>query len=96
MGGPIEVNYAAIQTAADEVNKAQRLLETKLEETQAEVKRLGSTWTGSAQEQYLQAQAKVDEAQAALAQVLAKTEVALNDARMRYEEGEKKIQGSFG
>lgn len=96
MGGPIKVNYAAIETAAGEVNKAQRLLETKLEETQAEVKRLGASWEGAAQEAYLQAQQKVDQAQAALAQVLAKTEVALQDARTRYMEGEKKIEGSFG
>lgn len=96
MGQPIKVNYAAIENAAGQVKQAETLLRTKLEETQAEVKRLGETWTGSAQEQYLAAQAKVDEAQEALGQVLARTEVALNDARARYQEGENKIAGSFG
>ncbi|WP_028852119.1 WXG100 family type VII secretion target [Thermocrispum municipale] len=92
----IQVDYATLERAADEVNKAQQLMNTKLEEVEAEVKRLAASWEGEAQTAYQTAQKKQNEAQAELAQVLAQIETAILDAKQRYAQGEQGITQSFG
>ena len=92
----IQINYATRERAADEVNKAQQLMNTKLEEVEAEVKRLAASWEGEAQTAYQVAQKKQNDAQAELAQVLAQVETAVIDAKQRYAQGERGITDSFG
>ncbi|GAA5124979.1 WXG100 family type VII secretion target [Haloechinothrix salitolerans] len=92
----IEVNYAALEQCADDVNKAQQQMTGSLEQVEQDVKRLCSTWTGQAQEAYLVQQKKYDEAQAELIKILASIETAIMDTKTRYMEGDKGIANSFG
>lgn len=91
----IKVNYAALEQAAGEVNKAQKLMETKLEQVEARVKKLAATWEGDAQVAYNAAQDKQNVAQSEYAQVLGQIEIAILDAKERYATGEKNITDSF-
>lgn len=95
MSGPIEVNYAKLDQCADAVNKAQRTMETKLEQVEADVAKLGQSWTGEAQTAYKMKQDKLNEAQAELAQTLAKIEIAIKDTNERYRTGEGDITKMF-
>lgn len=92
----IKVNYAALETAAGEVNKAQKLMDTKLEQVEARVKKLAATWEGEGQIAYQAAQDKQNQAQAELSQVLGQIEIAIMDAKERYATGERGIADSFG
>jgi 6 kDa early secretory antigenic target len=92
----IQINYATLETAANEVKKAQTLLNTKLEEVEAQVQKLGNSWEGESKTAYEAAQKKQNEAQAELAQVLAQIETAIMDAKQRYMDGERATTQSFG
>ena len=95
MGEPIQVDYAKLQQCEDAVDKSEKTLNTKLEAVEAQVAKLGNTWTGEGQASYQQAARKVNEAQGELAQTLAKIKITIADTNARYQQGEKDITGMF-
>lgn len=95
MSGPIRIDYAKLAQCEDAVDKSEKTLNVKLEAVESEVARLGNSWTGSGAEAYKQAAAKVNEAQAELAQTLAKIKITIADTNARYQKGEKDVTGMF-
>lgn len=95
MSNPIAVDYDKLQQCEDAVDNADKTLRVKLENVEGEVKRLGETWDGEGAIAYQQAAAKVNEAQEALAQTLAKIKITINDTQARYRGGEKDVTGMF-
>lgn len=95
MSGPIQVDYAKLQQCEDAVDKSEKTLNVKLENIESEVARLGESWTGEGAQAYKQAAAKVNEAQAELAQTLAKIKITIADTNARYQQGEKDVTGMF-
>lgn len=95
MSGPIQVDYAKLAQCEDAVDKSEKTLNTKLEAVEAQVAKLGNTWTGEGQAAYQQAARKVNEAQGELAQTLAKIKITIADTNARYQQGEKDVTGMF-
>jgi WXG100 family type VII secretion target len=95
MSGPIQVDYAKLQQCEDAVDTSEKTLNTKLEAVEAQVAKLGNTWTGDGATAYRQAADKVNQAQGELAQTLAKIKITIADTNARYQQGEKDVTGMF-
>lgn len=92
----IVVNYAALQTASDDIKDTTNQVNGILDQLKSDLGPLVESWEGEAQAAYRQQQQKWDEAADDLNRVLASIGTAVQDALTRYQEGEQKTQASFG
>lgn len=92
----IVVNYAALQTASDDIKDTTNQVNGILDQLKSDLGPLVESWEGEAQASYRQKQDQWDQAADDLNRVLASIGTAVQDALTRYQEGEQKTQASFG
>lgn len=91
----INVNYAALGTAADDIRNTTTRVNGILDQLKSDIAPLVNTWEGAAQEAYRGKQAQWDQAAEDINRVLASIGTAVNDALSRYQEGESRNRQSF-
>ncbi len=91
----IVVNYATIQAAADDCNATGGELQAAFDRLKDDLKPLITTWTGSAKEQYDQAQRTWDSKFEDLKQVLAQIAAALPEIANGYQATDNAVEGLF-
>jgi early secretory antigenic target protein ESAT-6 len=91
----IVVNYATIQLAADDCNSTGGELQAAFDRLKDDLKPLVTTWTGSAKEQYDQAQRTWDAKFEDLKQVLAQIAAALPEIANGYQATDNAVEGLF-
>jgi WXG100 family type VII secretion target len=94
-GAGIVVNYATIHAAAEDCNKTGGELQAAFDRLKDDLKPLVTTWTGSAKEQYDQAQRTWDQKFEDLKQVLAQIGAALPEIANGYQATDNAVEGLF-
>ena len=94
-GPGILVNYATIHAAADDCNTTGGELQQAFDRLKDDLRPLVTTWTGSAKDQYDQAQRQWDQKFEDLKQVLAQIAAALPQIADGYQSTDKAVEGLF-
>ena len=94
-GAGIVVNYATIRAAADDCATTGNELQQAFDRLQDDLRPLVTTWTGSAKEQYDQAQRNWDQKFEDLKQVLAQIAAALPQIADGYQSTDNAVEGLF-
>ena len=94
-GPGILVNYATIHAAADDCNTTGGELQQAFDRLKGDLRPLVTTWTGSAKDQYDQAQRQWDQKFEDLKQVLAQIAAALPQIADGYQSTDKAVEGLF-
>ncbi|MFJ7210389.1 WXG100 family type VII secretion target [Amycolatopsis sp. NPDC098790] len=94
-GAGIVVNYATIHAAADDCRSTGGELQQAFDRLKDDLKPLVTTWTGSAKEQYDQAQRTWDQKFEDLKQVLAQIAAALPQIADGYQSTDNAVEGLF-
>jgi WXG100 family type VII secretion target len=89
------VNYATIHAAAEDCNATGGELQHAFDRLKDDLKPLITTWTGSAKDQYDQAQRNWDQKFEDLKQVLAQIGAALPEIANGYQSTDKAVEGLF-
>jgi early secretory antigenic target protein ESAT-6 len=85
----ILVNYATITNASTDVRNTAGRIKQQLDDIEAAVKRVATTWEGEAQEGYQRKQRDWDKTAADLHQTLMKIATALQNSAENYQATEK-------
>lgn len=93
--GLLVVNFAALQQASADIQKALTTLESQLDQLEKDAAPLVSTWQGNAQEAYAQRQTKWRQGAQDLSNMLRDIKRALDDSASDYMSTEKKNTGLF-
>ncbi|GAB3153024.1 WXG100 family type VII secretion target [Amycolatopsis sp. NPDC004378] len=91
----IKVNYATIRAAADDCQQTGGELQQAFDRLKDDLKPLITTWTGSAKDQYDQAQRTWDQSFEDLKQVLAQIAAALPQIADGYQATDNAVEGLF-
>ena len=83
--GEIQVSLEALQAGQAGVQRSFNALDSTLTELENSLRPMIETWSGAAQESYLQCKRQWDEAALALAQVLQTVARAVGDAHENYQ-----------
>lgn len=94
--GEIKVDFNQLGSLADNLNSTASKIQGQLDELEQMLKPLISTWEGSAQEAYHQAQREWDQSAQRMQEITAKMGAAVNVARESYQQGEQRNAGMFG
>jgi early secretory antigenic target protein ESAT-6 len=92
----ILVNYATITNASSDVRSTAGRIKQQLDDIEASVKRVASTWEGEAQEGYQRKQREWDQTAADLHATLLKISAALQSAAENYQATEKSNASTWG
>ena len=92
----ILVNYATITNASTDVRSTAGRIKQQLEDLEAAVKRVASTWEGEAQEGYQRKQREWDQTAQDLHSTLLKISAALQSAAENYQATEKSNAATWG
>jgi early secretory antigenic target protein ESAT-6 len=92
----ILVNYATITNASSDVRSTAGRIKQQLDDLEAAVKRVASTWEGEAQEGYQRKQSEWDKTAADLHATLLKIAAALQNAAENYQATEKSNASTWG
>ncbi|MDG4807343.1 WXG100 family type VII secretion target [Micromonospora sp. WMMD1120] len=93
--GVLVVNFAALQQAGADINKALNTLDSQLGQLERDAAPLVASWTGEAQQAYEQRQARWRAAAQDLQAMLRDIRLAVNDSASDYLDTEKKNTGLF-
>jgi len=93
--GEIKVNYATIQTAADDCKSTTTELERLFGDLKNDLNPLVNTWDGNAKESYLAAQGEWDRKFDDLKQVLAQIAIVLPQIADGYQGTESGVEQLF-
>jgi early secretory antigenic target protein ESAT-6 len=93
--GLLVVNFAAMQQASADIQKALNTLDSQLDQLEQDAAPLVSTWVGEAQEAYAVRQAKWRQASMDLQNMLRDIKMALDESASDYQSTEKKNTGLF-
>lgn len=88
----IEVKFATIEGAAQDVRKVADDIKRSLDDLEAKVRKVAETWEGEAHEAYLRKQREWDRTAADLHATLYKIAGALGDTDEGYRNIEKQIE----
>jgi len=94
-GAGIVVNYATIHAAAEDCNSTGNELQQAFDRLKDDLRPLVTTWTGSAKEQYDQAQRTWDQKFEDLKQVLAQIAAVLPEIADGYQQTDNAVEGLF-
>ncbi|WP_410630037.1 WXG100 family type VII secretion target [Amycolatopsis sp. cmx-4-83] len=94
-GAGIVVNYQTIHAAAEDCSTTGNELQQAFDRLKDDLKPLVTTWTGSAKDQYDQAQRNWDQKFEDLKQVLAQIAAALPQIADGYQSTDKAVEGLF-
>jgi 6 kDa early secretory antigenic target len=92
----ILVNYATITNASTDVKSTAGRIKQQLDDLEAAVKRVASTWEGEAQEGYQRKQREWDTTAQDLHSTLLKISAALQSAAENYQATEKSNATTWG
>ncbi len=92
----ILVNYATITNASTDVRTSAGRIKQQLEDLEASVKRVATTWEGEAQEGYQRKQREWDQTAQDLHSTLLKIATALQNAAENYQATEKSNASTWG
>lgn len=96
MSGQILVNFQTISQAASDVRQTAQGVRRQLDDLEAGVKKIATTWEGSAQEAYRAKQAEWDQRAASMQQTLEAIAKALDTAAQNYQSTEHKNANIWG
>ncbi|MCW2875728.1 WXG100 family type VII secretion target [Actinacidiphila oryziradicis] len=96
MSGQILVNFQTISQASTDVRQTAGNIKRQLDDLEAGVKKIATTWEGSAQEAYQAKQSEWDQRAASLHQTLEQIAKALDTAAQNYQATESKNQQIWG
>ncbi|MFI1963528.1 WXG100 family type VII secretion target [Streptomyces pathocidini] len=88
MSGQILVNFQTISQAAQDVRSTANNIRRQLDDLEAGVKKIATSWEGSAQEAYRAKQAEWDQRAASMQQTLEAIAKALDSAAQNYQSTE--------
>ncbi|MBT2395198.1 MULTISPECIES: WXG100 family type VII secretion target [unclassified Streptomyces] len=92
----ILVNYATITNASTDVKNTAGRIKQQLDDVEAAVRRVATTWEGEAQEGYQRKQRDWDKTAAALHATLMKIAAALQNSAENYQATEKSNANTWG
>lgn len=92
----ILVNFATVTQASTDVKSTAGRIKSQLDDLESMVKRVASTWEGSAQEGYQAKQRQWDQTADHLHQVLMKISTALQNSADNYQSTEKSNANVWG
>ncbi len=95
MSQPMEISYAALDQAADDVNKTGGELKALFDDLKSQLNPLISSWEGDGQAAYLAAQAEWDKGFDELNQLLAQIGGVLPQLREAYQSTEQGVTNLF-
>ncbi|MGY0491364.1 WXG100 family type VII secretion target [Streptomyces sp. WG-D5] len=90
MSGQVLVNFQTISQASQDVKSTASRVRQQLDDLEAGVKRIASTWEGAAQEGYQAKQNEWDQRAASLHQTLESIARALDTAAQNYQATESR------
>lgn len=93
--GVLVVNFAALQQAGADIQRALNTLESQLGQLERDAGPLVSAWTGDARQAYEQRQARWRSASQDLQSMLRAIKLAVDDSAADYLDTEKKNTGLF-
>lgn len=93
--GVLVVNFAALQQASADIQKALSTLDSQLGQLERDAAPLVATWDGEAKQAYAQRQAKWRSASQDLQNILRDIKVAVDESAADYLSTEKKNTGLF-
>ncbi|GAA2514199.1 WXG100 family type VII secretion target [Streptomyces sp. NPDC059506] len=96
MSGQILVNFSTISTAANDVRQTASSIKNQLDDLEAGVKKIATTWEGSAQESYRAKQAEWDKRALSMQQTLEQIAKALDQAAQSYQATESRNKAMWG
>ncbi|GIJ26500.1 hypothetical protein Vqi01_16620 [Micromonospora qiuiae] len=93
--GVLVVNFAALQQASADIQRASNTLESQLGQLERDAAPLVATWSGEAQQAYEQRQSRWRNASQDLQAMLRDIKVAVDESAADYLDTEKKNVGLF-
>ena len=93
--GLLLVNFAALQQASADIQKALNELTNQLDQLERDAGPLVATWAGPAQEAYRERQARWQNAAGELADILRNVKVAVDQSAADYQDTERKATNRF-
>ena len=91
----LRVNHAGLDTAADDLARAVKQIDDRLNRLESELAPLRSDWTGNAQQAYTTAKAKWDAAMQEMKTLLADTSATVTQSNQEYMAADKRGAASF-
>ncbi len=92
----LRVNHAALDGAADDLGRAVKQIDDRLNRLESELAPLRSDWTGQAQQAYIVAKAKWDGAMQEMRNLLQETSVGVTQSNADYRSADQRGAASFG
>jgi len=93
--GSISVNFDSLAGGEQGIRSNYAKLNATLEQLESDLRPMISTWTGAAQESYLQCKKQWDDAAAALSQVLSQIGTAVGQAHENYTGAENAARSNW-
>jgi WXG100 family type VII secretion target len=93
--GDFKVNFAALDTAAADINAAGRALQARLDDLDRSLQPLQADWTGAASESYQQARAKWTQAIGDMNTLLGEVGRAVQESGAGYTDAERNNAGRW-
>jgi 6 kDa early secretory antigenic target len=89
MSGELRVNHSGLDTAAADLSGSVRSIDDRLNRLESDLAPLRADWSGEAQQAYIAAKAKWDQAMEHMKQVLADTSVSVSQSNTDYTAADK-------
>jgi WXG100 family type VII secretion target len=91
----LRVNHAGLDTAAEDLGRAVKQIDDRLNRLESELAPLRSDWTGSAQQAYTTAKAKWDGAMEEMRNLLQDTSNNVHQSNADYKAADQRGAASF-
>ena len=91
----LRVNHAGLDTAADDLARAVKQIDDRLNRLESELAPLRSDWTGNAQQAYVVAKTKWDTAMQEMRDLLQQTSTTVHQSNADYQAADKRGAASF-
>lgn len=92
----LRVNHAGLDTAAEDLSRAVKQIDDRLNRLEQELAPLRSDWSGSAQQAYTVAKSKWDTAMLEMKSLLAETSATVHQSNAEYKAADQRGAASFG
>ena len=91
----LRVNHAGLDTAAEDLGRAVKAIDDRLNRLESELAPLRSDWTGNAQQAYVVAKTKWDTAMQEMKTLLAETSATVTQSNQEYMAADQRGAASF-
>ncbi|HYF74293.1 MAG TPA: WXG100 family type VII secretion target [Nocardioides sp.] len=92
----LRVSHAGLDTVADDLGRAVRRIDERLDRLESELAPLRSDWTGSAQQAYLAAKGTWDRAMQEMKALLHDTSATVVQSNAEYRAADQRGAAAFG